>query len=370
MSEVWQTIEQAAVTLGLSVRTVNRHITAGKLQSRLFEGRREVLVALPDERPRAESFAAAGASAAAGRDGQESRPGAANGQGTDDLSFSSSAVSPSASAGASDPFAEPAQRDAFRQTVTADFGADRPLDGQTMLALADSIDDKATLAVGAYQTLARSAETQVQSLRRVAFGAWAVVGVMAAGVIVAVGWATHRLTTAEVTATHLSKEVDKQTTDKERLAAERERDRAELQNVRQQADSLRARLVEVADRVAEQRLNAAEMVQFAVRELDKNRPANPTAVHAPGTHAPGTHAPATAPATAPSAAGAAAVPASPSAAGPGASVAPNLMSNQVGASAAVGGFSSASRPTAPTATRPAGQRMTLPPNTEEAFGTR
>jgi len=48
MAEVWQTIEQAAVTLGLSVRTVNRHITGGKLQSRLFEGRREVLVSLPE----------------------------------------------------------------------------------------------------------------------------------------------------------------------------------------------------------------------------------------------------------------------------------------------------------------------------------
>ena len=37
MSETsnWITIEQAAVMLGLSVRTVNRHIAAGKLQSRL-----------------------------------------------------------------------------------------------------------------------------------------------------------------------------------------------------------------------------------------------------------------------------------------------------------------------------------------------
>ena len=43
----WITIEQAAVTLGLSVRTVNRHMAAGKLQSRLNgEGRREVLVSV------------------------------------------------------------------------------------------------------------------------------------------------------------------------------------------------------------------------------------------------------------------------------------------------------------------------------------
>src|SRR5687768_11586033 len=47
MAESWQTIEQAAVSLRLSVRTVNRHIVAGKLQSRLNEGRREVLVDAP-----------------------------------------------------------------------------------------------------------------------------------------------------------------------------------------------------------------------------------------------------------------------------------------------------------------------------------
>src|SRR5688500_2939461 len=49
MADTWLTIEQAAVTLGLSVRTVNRHIHAGKIQSRLHDGRREVLVRIPDD---------------------------------------------------------------------------------------------------------------------------------------------------------------------------------------------------------------------------------------------------------------------------------------------------------------------------------
>ena len=46
MADSWQTIEQAAVSLRMSVRTVNRHIVAGKIQSRLTDGRREVLVDL------------------------------------------------------------------------------------------------------------------------------------------------------------------------------------------------------------------------------------------------------------------------------------------------------------------------------------
>src|SRR5918911_636726 len=49
MADTWLTIEQAAVALGLSVRTVNRHIAAGKIQSRLNDGRREVLVDMPEE---------------------------------------------------------------------------------------------------------------------------------------------------------------------------------------------------------------------------------------------------------------------------------------------------------------------------------
>jgi hypothetical protein len=213
MSDFWQTIEQAAVTLGLSVRTVNRHITAGKLESRLFEGRREVRI------PTSAAFA----SAASGNDGQSSasfstRSGA-----------SASAADTSSDTASTDPVdaarataiedngeTEGSSSDgarfasATRQRVTADVSSDRPMDLQTMLALADSLDDKATLAVAAYQTLARTAESQVQSLRRVAFGAWAAVGVIAVGVIIAVGWGTYRLTTAEVTASNLREQVNKQ----------------------------------------------------------------------------------------------------------------------------------------------------------------
>src|SRR5215213_1233897 len=50
MADTWLTIEQAAVTLGLSVRTVNRHIVAGKIPSRLQDGRREILVQTPADK--------------------------------------------------------------------------------------------------------------------------------------------------------------------------------------------------------------------------------------------------------------------------------------------------------------------------------
>src|SRR5690349_11813643 len=132
MPDTWQTIEQAAVTLGLSVRTVNRHITGGKLQSRLFEGRREVLVSLPEPRQ----------SAPAPSPSSGAPQAAAFGDTVDSVT----------------PESKP-QYDSVRRAVDGDY-QEKPLDMQTMLTLADSVDDKASLAVAAYQTLARSAETQ------------------------------------------------------------------------------------------------------------------------------------------------------------------------------------------------------------------
>src|SRR5258708_10194139 len=48
MSYVWQTVEHAAVTLGISTRTIARRIAKGELESRLNAGRREVYICAPD----------------------------------------------------------------------------------------------------------------------------------------------------------------------------------------------------------------------------------------------------------------------------------------------------------------------------------
>ena len=47
MAYAWQTVEQAAVTLGISTRTIARRIAKGELESRLNSGRREVYICLP-----------------------------------------------------------------------------------------------------------------------------------------------------------------------------------------------------------------------------------------------------------------------------------------------------------------------------------
>ena len=81
------------------------------------------------------------------------------------------------------------------------------VDPETVLALADNAAQKAEMAVTAYQTLARVADTQVRQVRRQARAAWAAVAVMAVGVTGAVGWTTHRLTRATGEVEHLQQEV-------------------------------------------------------------------------------------------------------------------------------------------------------------------
>src|SRR5688572_11241697 len=49
MAYAWQSVEEAAVTLGISTRTLHRRISKGEVETRLENGRREVLVCLPDD---------------------------------------------------------------------------------------------------------------------------------------------------------------------------------------------------------------------------------------------------------------------------------------------------------------------------------
>ena len=177
MSENWMTVEQAAVTLGLSVRTITRHINAGKLQSRLTDGRREVQidsVQIPN---------ATGALA-----------------GADSLS-----------------------------------NADPAIDYETVLALADNAADKAELAVSAYQTLARSADERIQTTRRLSYAAWSLVGVLAVGAIVSVGWTSHKMTRAAVVTEHLQRQVSDATAMADSAAGECDDLRRMLAEAREEA---------------------------------------------------------------------------------------------------------------------------------------
>src|SRR5438067_104752 len=46
MATAWQTLEEAALTLGISSRTLHRRMAKGEFQTRLEAGRREVLITI------------------------------------------------------------------------------------------------------------------------------------------------------------------------------------------------------------------------------------------------------------------------------------------------------------------------------------
>src|SRR5437870_3303940 len=159
MADTWLTIEQAAVALGLSVRTVNRHIVAGKIQSRLNDGRREVLVDMPEE---TSDGSADGASDPIGAaiDAAAASPFAAE---RVTIDSQASAATADYARQASD-YARQAS-DQVRRASEATVQSPA-FDPNTVLALADNAAEKAELAISAYQALARSTDMQFQHVRR------------------------------------------------------------------------------------------------------------------------------------------------------------------------------------------------------------
>lgn len=243
MAESWQTVEQAAVSLGLSVRTVTRHIVAGKLQSRLNDGRREVLADVPEGPPAPDAAAEPRAPAApdtpAGPDAT-ARPDARSSGATAKAPAGSPVAQHSASRVPNGP--APDATSAVREEFVNSASANPPplsssgqspsgtmnLDQETVLALADNAAEKAEMAVTAYQALARVADGQTQQVRRNARVAWAAVAAMAVGVTGAVGWTMHKVTRLSVERDNLIAKMAEQGQAANDLSAEREALRADL----------------------------------------------------------------------------------------------------------------------------------------------
>lgn len=191
MAGTWQTVEQAAVALGLSVRTVNRHISAQKLKSRLMDGRREVFVSgvdqsQPDSSP----------------DNDVSFPPTLPPSSQVDAGRSS-ATTETATAG-STAGSQPQEQSEEANVKTGSF-----LDLDTAIAMADrKADRQVEMAVSIYQSLTRSIETQAHKAKRTATIAWCLVGVLSVGVTVALVWTASRVTKAETDSEHLKKQAD------------------------------------------------------------------------------------------------------------------------------------------------------------------
>lgn len=214
MTQAWQTIEEAALTLGISSRTLHRRMARSELQTRLDNGRREVLVDLPDP-----------------------------------PSVADTAPSPEFSATVTIPAADSAD-DTVRQ----------PPDHMSAMAdnaivLAERRLRLADLAVSAFQQAAVTSAKEVRRARTGAAIAWSTVGGLGVVLLMASAWMTHRVTEAHALVRH--------STDDVRQLADT------VDKARQEADTLRQQ--SVASQVAAAK--AEGQLQVTAQALAESRKA-------------------------------------------------------------------------------------------------
>jgi hypothetical protein len=200
MAYAWQTVEQAAITLGISSRTLHRRIAKGELETRLEDGRREVMVCLP-ESP-ALSPAAPSDTPPVTRSQQP---------------LGAEAITPPVSQAAASPLPKPELA-----SIVSD----------TSLALTEDRFRRMELAINAFQKAADSSAAEVKRARSVSYVAWSTVGGLVAIVIIALVWAVHRDTWAQADIKRLSGEVARLTDESSARAKDLSVMRQELENAR------------------------------------------------------------------------------------------------------------------------------------------
>lgn len=251
MSFVWQTVEQAAVTLGISTRTIARRIAKGELESRLNSGRREVYIPV-------------------------SQAAKSPANDTIDADFTQADVQP-----------DPSYEETIRHTVSAasSFGAD--VETSTALILAEDRARRAEMAITVIQQSTAIVRDEAYRARAGARWAWGTVALMAACVLVAVGWTTTNLTKTQqqaqtlrdkvTIATETSDRLQRDfTTDRTRLEAqlasarqEAAKAQGQLQEVRSDAESAKAQLAAAREKPATTRpSNVAQRIAQAVLGTD------------------------------------------------------------------------------------------------------
>jgi hypothetical protein len=155
MATAWQTVEEAALTLGISSRTLHRRIARNEVETRLENGRREVLLTLPDVAP----------------DAPSATSDTGGFQVSDSMPQASSAMETSAD--------------------TSDAVS------QTMLALHEDRIRRTDLAIMAYQQSVTNAAREARRSRLGSRWAWATTSAALVTLCLGATWATHRLTRAE-----------------------------------------------------------------------------------------------------------------------------------------------------------------------------
>jgi len=221
MPYAWQSVEEAAVTLGVSTRTLHRRISKGEVETRLETGRREVLVCLPDaelDAPPAPDPLTLQHTNEPPTTGPIHPP------------FMPPSFDSVPSFSSSDEVAtvsKPAPQTAGTAIILA----------QKDIALANEKVRRTELALAAFQHTSELLEREAWRTRISARLAWAAVAALAIGVYIAVGWTASRVTKHQTNNEYLNQQLKSVMT-----AAElKEAEVSELRDKLSKAEQLAAR---------------------------------------------------------------------------------------------------------------------------------
>ena len=185
MATAWQTLEEAALTLGISSRTLHRRIAKAEFQTRLENGRREVLITIADPQ----------------------------------IAPNEPTTQPSDTTVTTDTHSEPAPE------LSADLQS-------TMLMLHEDRIRRTDLAIMAYQ---QSVNVSAMNARRATLSsriAWGAAGGLAAILFICVTWATHRVTQAQGQVDNLNGQVKQLSTTTDIKSKEADRLRLDVEIAR------------------------------------------------------------------------------------------------------------------------------------------
>lgn len=208
MADMWQTIEEAALTLRISTRTLHRRISKGEFQTRMNANRREILVPLPE--PPAHPVHA-------GEDVTDTSTGSFNR--TEHVAATS---------------ASPVET--TDGVVDENSGALTLISEQSLALMEDRLH-RTDLALSAFRQSAMLTAGEMRRARRSAAIAWSMVGVLGVLIVIATAWTTGRVTEAQGQVQHLSGKIKDlaDTADKAGQVAD---------TARRETDKLRQELVE------------------------------------------------------------------------------------------------------------------------------
>lgn len=196
MAYAWQSVEEAAVTLGVSARTLHRRISKGEVETRLEDGRREVLVCLPDPEPQIA-------------------------QAPEEMTDNVSADAPSSPT--------------FDRS-TAIILAEKEI------AWANEKVRRTELALAAFQHTSTLLQQEASRTRVSARCAWAAVALLSVGMYVAVGWTASQVTAFRTNNANLTQQLNHATAAAEQKSVDLEKYRGERDQAKQAAARMEGEL--------------------------------------------------------------------------------------------------------------------------------